>query len=180
MAKELFDAMAMKRALTRITYEIIERNKGTENLVLIGIKTRGIYLAQRIAKRIQELEGVEVPVGELDITLYRDDRHDASLNQDPIVKSEKVGVEINNKNVVLVDDVMYTGRTIRAAMDALMDEGRPKRISVAVLVDRGHRELPIRADYVGKNIPTALDEQVAVHVTEIDDQDSIELKKLSK
>lgn len=180
MAKELFDAIAMKRALTRITYEIIERNKGTDNLVLIGIKTRGIYLAQRIAQRIQELEGVDIPIGELDITLYRDDRHDASLNQDPVVKSSQVGVEINDKNVVLVDDVMYTGRTIRAAMDALMDEGRPKRISVAVLVDRGHRELPIRADYVGKNIPTSLDEQVAVNVSEIDSKDSIELKKLSK
>lgn len=179
MTKELFDSVAIKRALTRITYEIIERNKGTENLVLVGIKTRGIYLAQRIAKRIYELEGVEIPVGTLDITLYRDDRHDASRHQDPVVKSEKVGVEIDDKNVVLVDDVMYTGRTIRAAMDALMDEGRPKRISVAVLVDRGHRELPIKADYVGKNIPTSLNEQVAVQVTEIDGKDNIELKKLN-
>lgn len=178
MVKELFDSIAIKRALTRITYEIIERNKGTDNLVLIGIKTRGIYLAQRIAKRIQELEGVEIPVGELDITLYRDDRHDAFLNQDPVVKSEKVGVDINDKNVVLVDDVLYTGRTIRAAMDALMDKGRPNRISVAVLVDRGHRELPIRADYVGKNIPTSLDEQIAVRVIEFDGKDNIELKKL--
>lgn len=178
MVKELFDSIAIKRALTRITYEIIERNKGTDNLVLIGIKTRGIYLAQRIAKRIQELEGVEIPIGELDITLYRDDRHDASLNQDPVVKSEKVGVDINDKNVVLVDDVLYTGRTIRAAMDALMDKGRPNRISVAVLVDRGHRELPIRADYVGKNIPTSLDEQIAVRVIEFDGKDNIELKKL--
>lgn len=179
MVKELFDSIAIKRALTRITYEIIERNKGTDNLVLIGIKTRGIYLAQRIAKRIQELEGIEIPVGELDITLYRDDRHDASLNQDPVVKSEKVGVDINDKNVVLVDDVLYTGRTIRAAMDALMDKGRPNRISVAVLVDRGHRELPIRADYVGKNIPTSLDEQIAVRVIEFDGKDNIELKKLN-
>lgn len=178
MAKELFDAMAMKRALTRITYEIIERNKGTENLVLVGIKTRGIYLAHRIAQRIHELEGQEVPVGELDITLYRDDRHDASLNEEPVVKSSKLGVRIDNQNVVLVDDVIYTGRTIRAAMDALMDEGRPKRISVAVLVDRGHRELPIKADYVGKNIPTSLDEQVAVKVAEFDGKDCIELKKL--
>lgn len=179
MVKELFDSIAIKRALIRITYEIIERNKGTDNLVLIGIKTRGIYLAQRIAKRIQELEGVEIPVGELDITLYRDDRHDASLNQDPVVKSEKVGVDINDKNVVLVDDVLYTGRTIRAAMDALMDKGRPNRISVAVLVDRGHRELPIRADYVGKNIPTSLDEQIAVRVIEFDGKDNIELKNLN-
>lgn len=178
MAKELFDAMAMKRALTRITYEIIERNKGTENLVLVGIKTRGIYLAQRIAQRIQELEGKTVPVGQLDITLYRDDRHDSSLNEDPVVNSAKIGIDIDNKNVVLVDDVIYTGRTIRAAMDALMDEGRPKRISVAALVDRGHRELPIKADYVGKNIPTSLEEQVAVKVNEIDGKDTIELKKL--
>lgn len=180
MAKQIWDEAAMGRALTRITYEIIERNKGTEDLVLVGIKTRGVYLAQRIHDRIQKLEGVDVPLGELDITLYRDDRHDASLKQDPVVNSEKINVDINDKHVVLVDDVIYTGRTIRAAMDALMDQGRPSSIAVAVLVDRGHRELPIRADFVGKNIPTSMDEQVAVEVKEVDDKDVVELKSLSK
>ena len=180
MAKEIWDALAMKRALTRITYEIIERNKGTKDLVLVGIKTRVIYLAQRIHDRIQKLEGVDVPIGQIDITLYRDDRHDASLKQDPVVNSAEVGVDINNKHVVLVDDVIYTGRTIRAAMDALMDVGRPSSIAVAVLVDRGHRELPIRADFVGKNIPTSSREQVAVNVHEIDGRDAVELKELPK
>ncbi|MBI0021768.1 MULTISPECIES: bifunctional pyr operon transcriptional regulator/uracil phosphoribosyltransferase PyrR [Lactobacillus] len=179
MAKEIWDALAMKRALTRITYEIIEHNKGTEDLVLVGIKTRGVYLAQRIHDRIQKLEDVDVPFGQLDITLYRDDRHDASLKQDPVVNSDELGVNITDKHVILVDDVIYTGRTIRAAMDALMDMGRPSSISVAVLVDRGHRELPIRADFVGKNIPTSSNEQVAVKVEEIDQKDSVELQPLS-
>ena len=178
MTKEIWDASAMKRALTRITYEIIERNKGTEDLVLVGIKTRGVYLAQRIHDRIQKLEGVDVPLGQLDITLYRDDRHDASLKQDPVVNSKEIGVEIGNKHVVLVDDVLFTGRSVRAAMDALMDKGRPSSIAVAVLVDRGHRELPIRADFVGKNIPTSSHEEIAVHVEEIDNKDSVELKPL--
>lgn len=180
MTKEIWDALAMKRALTRITYEIIERNKGTENLVLVGIKTRGVYLAKRIHDRIKKLEGVDVPLGELDITLYRDDRHDASLKQDPVINSEEIGVDIDDKNVVLVDDVIYTGRTIRAAMDALMDQGRPSSIAVAVLVDRGHRELPIRADFIGKNIPTSADAQVSVSVIEKDGKDSVELKALPK
>lgn len=180
MAKEIWDALAMKRALTRITYEIIEQNKGTDDLVLVGIKTRGVYLAKRIHDRIQKLEGVDVPVGELDITLYRDDSHDASLKQDPVVNSDQVDVNIDDKHVVLVDDVIYTGRTIRAAMDALMHVGRPSSIRVAVLVDRGHRELPIRADFVGKNIPTSADEQVAVNVIEKDGKDSVELKALPK
>lgn len=179
MAKIIWDALMMKRALTRLTYEIIERNKGTESLVLVGIKTRGIYLAKRIHDRIEKLEGVDVPVGQLDITLYRDDRHDASLKQDPVVNSTTFDVDVNDKNIILVDDVIFTGRTIRAAMDALMDLGRPSSIAVAVLVDRGHRELPIRADFVGKNIPTSLHEQVAVNVEEIDHQDSVELKPMS-
>ncbi|MCT6822189.1 MAG: bifunctional pyr operon transcriptional regulator/uracil phosphoribosyltransferase PyrR, partial [Lactobacillus apis] len=123
--------------------------------------------------------GVDVPFGQLDITLYRDDRHDASLKQDPVVNSDELGVNITDKHVILVDDVIYTGRTIRAAMDALMDMGRPSSIAVAVLVDRGHRELPIRADFVGKNIPTSSNEQVAVKVEEIDQKDSVELKPLS-
>lgn len=180
MAKEIQDALAMKRALTRITYEIIEQNKGTDDLVLVGIKTRGVYLANRIHDRIQKLEGVDVPVGELDITLYRDDRHDASLKQDPVVNSDQACVDIDDKHVVLIDDVIYTGRTIRAAMDALIHDGRPSSIRVAVLVDRGHRELPIRADFVGKNIPTSADEQVAVNVVEKDGKDSVELKALPK
>ncbi|RHW52736.1 bifunctional pyr operon transcriptional regulator/uracil phosphoribosyltransferase PyrR [Lactobacillus bombicola] len=179
MAKEIWDALTMKRSLTRITYEIIEHNKGTENLVLVGIKTRGVYLAQRIHERIQKLEGVDVPLGQLDITLYRDDRHDASLPQEPVVNSTAIDVDVTNKNVVLVDDVIFTGRTIRSAMDAIMDLGRPSSIAVAVLVDRGHRELPIRADFVGKNIPTSSHEQVAVNVEEIDHKDSVELKPLS-
>lgn len=179
MAKIIWDALMMKRALTRLTYEIIERNKGTENLVLVGIKTRGIYLAKRIHDRIEKLEGVDVPMGQLDITLYRDDRHDASLKQDPVVNSTTFDVDVNDKNIILVDDVIFTGRTIRAAMDALMDLGRPSSIAVAILVDRGHRELPIRADFVGKNIPTSLHEQVAVNVEEIDHQDSVELKPMS-
>lgn len=180
MAKQIWDALAMKRAITRITYEIIEKNKGTDDLVLVGIKTRGVFLAKRIHDRIQKLENVDVPVDELDITLYRDDRHDASLKQDPVVNSDKINIDINNKNVILIDDVIYTGRTIRAAMDALMDDGRPSSIRVAVLVDRGHRELPIRADFVGKNIPTSTDEQVAVNMVEKDGKDSVELKTLPK
>lgn len=178
MIKELFDKIAIKRALTRISYEIIEKNKGTENLVLFGIKTRGVYLAKRIAKRIEELEGVKIPVGVLDITLYRDDRQDVSLSNEAVVSSTECNTDVNKKNVILIDDVLYTGRTIRAAMDALIHMGRPNSISLAVLVDRGHRELPIRADYVGKNIPTALNEKVSVNVEEIDNKDSIELEKL--
>ncbi len=180
MAHEIVDGSSMQRALTRITYEIIEQNKGVENLVFVGIKTRGVYLAERLAKRLNQLENVEIPVGALDITLYRDDRHDASLKQDPVVNSDQVGVNIDDKHVVLIDDVIYTGRTIRAAMDALMHVGRPSSIRVAVLVDRGHRELPIRADFVGKNIPTSADEQVAVKVIEKDGKDSVELKALPK
>ncbi|KRL01530.1 bifunctional pyrimidine regulatory protein PyrR uracil phosphoribosyltransferase [Liquorilactobacillus capillatus DSM 19910] len=178
MAKEVIDSMAMKRALTRMTYEIIEKNKGIDDLVLVGIKTRGIYLAQRIADRLKQLEGAAVPVGELDISLYRDDRHDLSQKQDPVINSSKLGIDITNKQVILVDDVLFTGRTIRAALDALMDQGRPQKINVAVLVDRGHRELPIRADFVGKNIPTSLDEQISVSVEEIDQKDAIEIKKI--
>ena len=150
--KEVVDAVTMKRALTRISYEIIERNKGIQDIVLVGIKTRGIYIAQRLAERLKQLEDIDVPVGELDITLYRDDVKDM---EEPELHSSDVPVSIEGKEVILVDDVLYTGRTIRAAMDAVMDLGRPRKISLAVLVDRGHRELPIRADYVGKNIPTS-------------------------
>ena len=174
MAKEIYDEMAVKRALTRMTYEIIERNKGIDNLVIVGIKTRGAYLAQRIAKRLEQLEGASVPVGELDISMYRDDR---KHTDDPVVKDSQLQFDITSKHVILVDDVLFTGRTIRAALDALMDQGRPDRINLAVLVDRGHRELPIRPDFIGKNIPTAMDEQVAVYVKEIDGKDGIDLIK---
>ena len=177
MAKEIWDKLAMKRALVRITYEIIERNKGVEDLVLVGIKTRGVYLARRMRDRLKEVEKVDVPVGELDITPYRDDRKN-DFSQEKIPDLEPMDLDITDKNVVLVDDVLYTGRTIRAAMDALIANGRPKSISVAVLVDRGHRELPIKADFVGKNIPTSLNEQVSVNVSEIDGVDSIELINL--
>ena len=157
MAKEIVDAMAMQRALTRITYEIIEKNKGINNLVIVGIKTRGVFIAERIAQRLQQLENAQIPVAQLDISTYRDDATDRGS------KAE-------------FDDVLYTGRTIRAALDALMDNGRPAVVNLAVLVDRGHRELPIRADFVGKNIPTAAAERINVNVTEIDGVDSVEIR----
>ena len=177
MAKEICDAMAMKRALTRMTYEIIEKNKGIEGIVLVGIKTRGVYLAQRIASRLKQLEGADIPVGAIDISLYRDDvGHKDGHLKEPVVNDSELGQDIAGKHVILVDDVLFTGRTIRAALDALMDQGRPQTINLAVLVDRGHRELPIRADFVGKNIPTSLDEEIAVYVEEIDGKDGIELR----
>lgn len=179
MAKEeilIMDAATMQRSLTRVTHEILERNGGTENLILVGIRTRGIYLAERIAQNIKKFENVEVPVGELDITLYRDDQH-FTKEQDPVLNNTNIPFSIEGKNVVLVDDVLFTARTIRAGMDAIMDIGRPKRITVAVLVDRGHRELPIKADYVGKNIPTSTSEQISVRITEVDEQEKVTLIK---
>lgn len=167
----------MRRVLTRISYEIIEKNKGLSDIVIVGIKTRGIYLAQRIAKRIDQLEGVSVPVGELDISLYRDDRHEMGTDLAQ-VNGSTLPVDINGKHVVLVDDVLFTGRTTRAAMEALIKLGRPRKISLAVLVDRGHRELPIRADFVGKNIPTSLKEQIRVSVAEVDGKDAIDIEDL--
>ena len=169
MAKEIVDAMAMQRALTRITYEIIEKNKGINNLVIVGIKTRGVYIAQRIAERLQQLENAEIPVAELDISTYRDDATDRSTKA-------VLDTNIDGKRVILVDDVLYTGRTIRAALDALMDNGRPAVVNLAVLVDRGHRELPIRADFVGKNIPTAAAERINVNVEEVDGVESVEIR----
>lgn len=169
MAKEIVDAMAMQRALTRITYEIIEKNKGINSLVIVGIKTRGVYIAQRIAERLQQLENAEIPVAELDISTYRDDATDRSTKA-------VLDTNIDGKRVILVDDVLYTGRTIRAALDALMDNGRPAVVNLAVLVDRGHRELPIRADFVGKNIPTAAAERINVNVEEVDGVDSVEIR----
>lgn len=169
----LMDATQMNRALSRIAHEIIERNKGTEHVALVGIRRRGIPLAQRLAARLKEFEGRDVPVGSLDITLYRDDLTElASL---PVVHKSEVNFKLPGTVVVLVDDVLYTGRTARAALDALLDIGRPAAIQLAVLVDRGHRELPIRADYVGKNVPTSRRERVEVHMTEVDGDDFVAL-----
>jgi len=173
--KEVIDEVTMKRALTRITYEIIERNYELDRLVLVGIKTRGIYIAQRIAARLKQLENMEVAVGELDITLYRDDNK--KENSEPQLHDSNIPVTLENKEVILVDDVLFTGRTIRAAMDAIMDFGRPQKIALAVLVDRGHRELPIRADFVGKNIPTSSKEEIIVQMVETDDHDRILIDK---
>jgi pyrimidine operon attenuation protein / uracil phosphoribosyltransferase len=169
----VLDEQAVRRALTRIAHEIIERNKGIENSVLVGIKTRGIHLAQRLAERIEQIEGKQIAIGELDITLYRDDLTKKTDDQEPLVKGSDIPVDVTNQKVILVDDVLYTGRTVRAAMDALVDIGRPANIQLAVLVDRGHRELPIRADYVGKNIPTSSSEKIVVELQEVDKQDQV-------
>ena len=160
----IMDAKAMDRALARIAHEILERNKEVQNLVLVGIRTGGVHLARRLAAKIRSFEGVEVPVGELDITLYRDDL--ALKKPQPTLRPTDLPVSLEDRTVVLVDDVLFTGRTIRAALDSLMDFGRPRLIQLAVLVDRGHRELPIRADYVGKNLPTARREEVVVELSE--------------
>lgn len=167
----VLDESAMNRALTRIAHEILERNKGGEHIVLVGIKTRGMPLAKRLQEKIKQIESITVPFGELDITLYRDDLQKESADAEVI--SATIDVELVNKTVILVDDVLYTGRTVRAAMDAIMDIGRPAQIQLAVLVDRGHRELPIRADYVGKNIPTSTKEVIVVRLHEIDELDEV-------
>ncbi|AUC24822.1 bifunctional pyr operon transcriptional regulator/uracil phosphoribosyltransferase [Streptococcus uberis] len=166
--KEIVDDVTMKRAITRVTYEIIERNKSLDNLVLAGIKTRGVYLARRIQERLKQLEGIELPIGELDIKPFRDDM---KVEED----TTDMPFDINGKDVILVDDVLYTGRTIRAAIDNLVSLGRPARVGLAVLVDRGHRELPIRADYVGKNIPTSSIEEIVVEVIEVDGKDCVSI-----
>lgn len=156
----ILDVAGIKRALTRIAHEVLERNKGVENLVLVGIRTGGVYLARELASRLEEIEGAKLPVGEVDITLYRDDikGHSAHL---PVGKTD-IPFSVEGKRVVLVDDVLFTGRTIRAALDAIMDHGRPACIQLAVLIDRGHRDLPIRADFVGRNVPTSLKENISV------------------
>ncbi|MBV8087597.1 MAG: bifunctional pyr operon transcriptional regulator/uracil phosphoribosyltransferase PyrR [Chloroflexi bacterium] len=163
----------VRRALTRIAHEVIEHNKGVRQLVLVGMRTRGVPLAKRLAAKLDEFEGVQVPVGELDITLYRDDIGMRAVQ--PLVGSTAIPTDVSNKTIVLVDDVLFTGRSVRAALDALIDYGRPKAIQLAVLVDRGHRELPIRPDYVGKNVPTSLDEDIAVRVREVDGRDGVEI-----
>ena len=174
----LMDDKAMGRAITRVSHEIIEKNKGIEDVVLVGIKTRGVHIEDRIAKKIESIEGKKVNTGEVDITLYRDDLN--KIDIDPVLNGSNVKFDINNKVVVLVDDVLYTGRTVRAALDAIMDIGRPNVIQLAVLVDRGHRELPIRADYVGKNVPTSKDEIIKVSLLEVDEVDSVTINQLSK
>jgi pyrimidine operon attenuation protein/uracil phosphoribosyltransferase len=168
---EIMDAAAMKRTLLRLTHEILEKNKGADNLIIVGIRTRGDVLAYRIIQHIAEIEKKEVTLGVLDITLYRDDFE--CLYEMPEVKDSDIPFDITGRHVILMDDVLFTGRTIRAALDALMDLGRPARIQLAVLIDRGHRELPIKADYVGKNVPTAKDEQIQVELQEIDGIDRV-------
>ena len=168
----VLDAEAIRRALTRIAHEILERNGGVEGVVLIGLHTRGLPLAERLAASIKEFEGEALAVGAVDIGLYRDD---VSGGARPMMRRTDIPVNIDGQRVVLVDDVLYTGRSIRAAMDALTDFGRPREIQLAILVDRGHRELPIRADYVGKNMPTSIDEEVVVRMTEIDGKDEVVL-----
>lgn len=173
---KLMDEMDIKRALTRIAHEIIEKNKGIENVALVGIQRRGAPIAERIAARIAEIEGVQLPVGILDITLYRDDL--TLLSSQPQVHRTAVNFNINNKNIVLVDDVLYTGRTVRAALDALIDLGRPQSIQLAVLIDRGHRELPIKADFIGKNVPTSRQESVSVMIQEVDGRDEVVIQEI--
>lgn len=174
---QLMDEVAVKRALTRIAHEVVEKNKGVQKLAIVGIRRRGVPLAERMAELINEFEGVKVPVGFLDITLYRDDL--TTLNHQPIVHKTEVPFSVNGMKIVLVDDVLYTGRTIRAALDALIDLGRPELIQLAVLIDRGHRELPIRADYVGKNVPTSSKEVISVRLLEIDQEnDKVMLEEL--
>ncbi len=165
----------MKRAIARITYEILERNKGTDGLCIVGIFSRGVAIAERIAAKINELEQTSVPCGALDITAYRDDKEDKQT--DISADRTNIGFDVKNKKIVIVDDVFYTGRSTRAAIDAIMERGRPKSIQLAVLVDRGHRELPIRPDYVGKNLPTSREESVKVSVTERDGEDSVAIYK---
>lgn len=173
---EVVNEAAIERALTRITYEIIEKNKGVEHLVLAGIKTRGVFLAHRIAQRIKQLEGEKVDVLELDISHYRDDREgEHTEKQSPLDEN----ISIKGKKVVIIDDVLYTGRTIRAALDAIIDLGRPDKILLAVLIDRGNRELPIRADFVGKNIPTSREESIQVSLKETDEADQVNILKNS-
>ena len=176
--RRIMTADEIRRATIRLSHEIVEKQAGTEGLLLIGIQRRGVPLARRIAAAIAENEGAEIPVGALDITFYRDDL--SMVAQQPVVKGTELPVDLNGSTVVLVDDVLYTGRTIRAAMDALVDFGRPQAIRLAVLVDRGHRELPIRADHVGKNVPTSREELVQVQLEEIDGIDGVDITRVAE
>jgi pyrimidine operon attenuation protein/uracil phosphoribosyltransferase len=171
----VMDADRIGRTLTRIAHEIVERNKGVEDLALIGVRSRGVPIARRLARTLGEITGHEVPTGSLDITLYRDDLMRHAVGPQPVVRKTDITFSIDEKKILLVDDVLYTGRTTRAALDALIDFGRPKAIQLIVLVDRGHRELPIKADYVGKNLPTTPEESVQVYLQEIDGRDEVAL-----
>ncbi|MCG6913913.1 bifunctional pyr operon transcriptional regulator/uracil phosphoribosyltransferase PyrR [bacterium BMS3Abin03] len=175
---KVVDKLGLDRILTRISHEILEKNKGSENLVLMGMRTRGEFLAARIAKKIKQIDEIELPLGILDVTLYRDDFR-TSLKQ-PQVSVSNITFDINGKDIILIDDVLFTGRTVRSALNALMDFGRPASIQLFILIDRGHRELPIRADYVGKNIPTSVYQEIKVKMEEIDGEDSIYLVELNK
>jgi pyrimidine operon attenuation protein/uracil phosphoribosyltransferase len=170
---KIIDSEGLSRIITRIAHEILERNKGSKNLILMGMKTRGEFLAKRVFEKIKEIEKIELPLGVLDVTLYRDDFR-TRLKQ-PEVSVSNITFDINDKDVIIIDDVLYTGRTVRSALNALMDFGRPSSIQLFVLVDRGHRELPIRADYIGKNIPTSNHEEIKVKMSEIDGEDAIYL-----
>ncbi len=178
MKSHLMDELALKRTITRLAHEIVERCKGTENMRIIGIRTRGEFLAKRIAKKIEEVEGMSIQVGILDTVMYRDDFR--IKKQLPAIELTDIPFEVDGKILVLVDDVIYTGRTIRAAMDALMDFGRPSAIQLVVLIDRGHRELPIKADYIGKNVPTSNNEEVRVNLKESDGKDEILLVEIDQ
>jgi pyrimidine operon attenuation protein / uracil phosphoribosyltransferase len=171
----VMDAVRIGRSLARIAHEILERNRALEELALVGIRTRGVPLARRIAQTIREINQHEIPTGALDITLYRDDLMRTAVGAQPLIRRTEIPFSIDDRRILLVDDVLYTGRTIRAALDALIEFGRPKAIQLVVLVDRGHRELPIKADYVGKNLPTSPSESVQVHLTEIDGRDEVEI-----
>jgi pyrimidine operon attenuation protein/uracil phosphoribosyltransferase len=173
---ELIDGEGLRRVITRIAHEIIERNGGASNIVLVGIRRRGVPIAKRIAAKIREFEGADLPVGALDITLYRDDLQ--MIAHQPVVSGTEISFDIDDRVVVLVDDVLFTGRTVRAALDELIDFGRPRAIQLAVIVDRGHREIPIRADFVGKNVPTSRREVIMVAVTEVDGNDGVSLGEI--
>ena len=173
----VMDADRISRALTRIAHEIVERNKSLDGLALVGIRSRGEYLARRLATALRDITGQDVPTGALDITLYRDDLMRLTVGPQPLVRLTEIPFSIDDRRILLVDDVLYTGRTIRAALDALIDFGRPKVIQLVVLVDRGHRELPIKADYVGKNIPTAATESVQVRLVETDGRDDVTVER---
>ena len=172
----VMDADRIGRTLTRIAHEILERNRGAEELAFVGVRTRGVPIAKRLARRVEEISGVRVPTGALDITLYRDDLMRHAVGPQPLVRSTEIPFSIDDKTILLVDDVLYTGRTVRAALDALIDFGRPRSIQLIVLVDRGHRELPVKADYVGKNLPTSRQQSVQVRLQEIDGRDEVEVE----
>jgi pyrimidine operon attenuation protein / uracil phosphoribosyltransferase len=174
---EVMDADRMSRALTRIAHEILERNRGLGEVALVGIRTRGVPIAKRLARALKEINGDDVPTGALDITLYRDDLMRNAVGPQPVIRKTEIPFSIDDRKILLVDDVLYTGRTIRAALDALIDFGRPRAIQLVVLVDRGHRELPIKADYVGKNVPTSLKQSVQVRLQEIDGTDEVVIQE---